>query len=226
MSKIIKRKIKKGERLDLVISTSTVPLLFIIIFSSIILIATAQIGGAQEYTISTNYAPDAEFSANKTWGKAPLTVQFIDESIGSPTKWKWSFGDNSVMIEGTTSYYQNPTHTYEKAGTYEVKETAINSVGKTTETKTDYIIVTSSDNPVPPSDYAPDAEFSASIKLGKSPLTVQFTDESTENPTEWKWNFGDGSDIIDGTTSDFQNPTHTYEKAGTYEVKETAINSV
>jgi PKD repeat protein len=29
--------------------------------------------------------------------------------------------------------------------------------------------------------------------------------------------------IIDGFTLTYQNPTHTYEKAGVYEVKETAI---
>jgi PKD repeat protein len=167
--------------------------------------------------------PDADFSASQTTGEAPLTVSFTDESMGSPTEWKWNFGDGSPIIDGTTSAYQNPTHTYEEAGVYEVKETAINSAGRDTETKTGYITVISSvETPVID---IPDADFSASQTTGEAPLTVSFTDESMGSPTEWKWNFGDGSPIIDGTTSAYQNPTHTYEEAGVYEVKETAINS-
>ncbi|KKH03672.1 PKD domain-containing protein [Methanosarcina mazei] len=178
---------------------------------------------------STGTAPTADFSASHTTGEAPLKVSFTDESTGSPTEWKWNFGDGSPIIDGTTSAYQNPTHTYEKAGVYEVKETAINSVGRDTETKTGYITVTapdSTDTTSEPTETAPDADFSADITSGTAPLTVTFTDESTGSSTEWKWNFGDGSPIIDGTTSAYQNPTHTYEKAGVYEVKETAINSV
>lgn len=144
MSKIIPKKVNKRDRLDLIISTLTAPLLFIIIFSSIVLIAVAQIDGVEEYTTDTEYAPDAEFSADVIWGYAPLTVKFTDESTGNPTEWKWNFGDGSPIIDGTTSDYQNPTHTYEKAGVYEVKETAINSVGRNTEIKTEYITVKSS----------------------------------------------------------------------------------
>jgi YVTN family beta-propeller protein len=65
----------------------------------------------------------------------------------------------------------------------------------------------------------PHVEFSADVILGPPPLTVQFTDKSTGNPTEWEWNFGDG------VTSSDRNPEHKYRKAGTYTVKETVINS-
>ena len=48
-----------------------------------------------------------------------------------------------------------------------------------------------------------------SIPFGE---TVTFTDQSTGNPGIWAWDFGDGQ------TSNLQNPTHTYNSAGTYEV--------
>jgi len=184
--------------------------------------------------------PVPDFSASETSGEAPLTVTFIDESTGSPTEWKWNFGDGSTIIDGTTSAYKNPTHTYEEAGVYEVKETAINSAGRNTEIKSSYITVIAPESTdispqsteIAPPDTAPQStgtapvpDFSASVTSGEAPLTVTFTDESTGSPTEWKWNFGDGSTIIDGTTSAYKNPTHTYEEAGVYEVKETAINS-
>ncbi len=162
--------------------------------------------------------PDADFSASVTSGEAPLTVSFTDESSGSPNAWQWNFGDSSDIL---TKY--NPTHIFTKAGTYTVTETVTNEAGKDAETKTNYITVTAP--PDTPTVAVPVPDFSASVTSGEAPLTVTFTDESTGSPTAWKWNFGDGSTIIGGTTSAYKNPTHTYEKAGIYEVKETAINS-
>jgi hypothetical protein len=49
--------------------------------------------------------------------------------------------------------------------------------------------------------------------------TVQFTDTSTNTPTEWAWTFGDS------TTSALQNPTKTYSTPGTYTVSLTAGNA-
>ncbi len=57
------------------------------------------------------------FYASPTYGKAPLRVQFIDQSYGSPTRWTWSFGD------GGFSYQKNPYHTYLKKGTYSIRLT-------------------------------------------------------------------------------------------------------
>ncbi|MBA2465533.1 MAG: PKD domain-containing protein [Nocardioidaceae bacterium] len=65
----------------------------------------------------------------------------------------------------------------------------------------------------------PAASFTASPSSGTAPLTVKLTDTSTNNPTSWSWNFGNG------TTSTTQNPTATYASAGTYTVTMTASNS-
>ena len=42
--------------------------------------------------------------------------------------------------------------------------------------------------------------------------TINFTDASLNQPNYWQWDFGDG------TTSNLQNPNHTYLQAGTYDV--------
>jgi len=66
----------------------------------------------------------------------------------------------------------------------------------------------------------PVAAFSADVTSGDAPLTVQFTDASTNTPTSWDWDFGDGS-----SHSSDQNPTHEYTTAGTYTVTLTATNA-
>jgi PKD repeat protein len=47
---------------------------------------------------------------------------------------------------------------------------------------------------------------------------VTFTDQSTNSPTSWLWDFGDG------TTSPNQNPVHQYTVAGYYTVTLIATN--
>jgi len=151
-------------------------------------------------------APVAAFSASPTSGNAPLKVVFTDRSKGSPTSWKWSFGD------GTYSTEKNPVHTYSKAGRYTVSLTVKNSVGKCTLTGFGYIKVAA---PL----QAPVAAFTAAPTSGKAPLKVTFADKSKGSPTAWKWSFGDG------TYSTARNPVHTYSKAGKYTVTLTAKNA-
>ncbi|OPY29365.1 MAG: FG-GAP repeat protein [Methanocella sp. PtaU1.Bin125] len=81
--------------------------------------------------------PDAEFSADPTSGDPPLTVQFTDLSTNLPNQWFWEFGDEE------NSEDQNPSHEYVRPGTYTVSLTAYNIIGDDTETKTDYITVSS-----------------------------------------------------------------------------------
>ena len=71
---------------------------------------------------------NANFSANPTYGYAPLNVDFTDTSSGTPTSWSWDFGD------GTNSTPQNPTHTYSTAGNYTVTLTATNADGQSANT--------------------------------------------------------------------------------------------
>ncbi len=149
--------------------------------------------------------PVANFSAIPTSGTAPLNVSFTDYSKGSPTAWKWSFGD------GVNSTEQNPTHTYSKAGNYTVVLTASNFAGSSKITKPSYIKVKTVIRPA--------ANFTSNVTSGFAPLNVAFTDKSTGVPTAWKWSFGDGMNSTE------QNPTHKYSKEGNYTVVLTASNS-
>jgi len=67
--------------------------------------------------------------------------------------------------------------------------------------------------------YPPDADFSANQTNIFTGTTVNFTDLSTNTPTSWSWDFGDGN------TSTQQNPSNQYNTAGTYTVTLTATNA-
>lgn len=159
-------------------------------------------------TSNTGSAPGmtADFSGTPTSGKTPLNVTFTDKTTGSPTSWKWDFGD------GTSGTEKNPKHAYTAAGTYTVTLTANNGASSNIATKTNYITVTAGTP-------APVAGFSSNVTSGTSPLTVAFTDTSTNSPTSWNWSFGDG------TSSTEKNPKHTYSAAGSYTVALTASNT-
>ncbi len=70
----------------------------------------------------------------------------------------------------------------------------------------------------PLSPLKPLADFTGSPLSGSVPLTVQFTDQSKYEPTQWLWNFGDNE------TSLAQNPTHTFSSIGTYTITLTVSN--
>lgn len=63
------------------------------------------------------------------------------------------------------------------------------------------------------------ADFIANPTSGQAPLQVTFTDLSTNNPTSWQWDFGDGG------SSTSQNPSHTYTSDGSYTVKLIVANA-
>jgi hypothetical protein len=60
-------------------------------------------GGAGTVPSASTLAPN--FVANVTNGTAPLTVQFLGVSTGSPTAWLWDFGDYT-----TSTTKSHPTH--------------------------------------------------------------------------------------------------------------------
>jgi gliding motility-associated-like protein len=134
-------------------------------------------------------------------------IQFTDSTVipgVQPAVWNWSFGD------GGQSSFPNPTHTYQNPGPYNV--TLISSAQVGCEDTVTLPIV------VPPIPYA---NFNIDTLCG---LTKNFTDQSTiANPggiVSWFWDFGDGS------TDTIQNPSHTYNSPGNFNVTLIITDSV
>jgi PKD repeat protein len=145
--------------------------------------------------------PVAGFFANVTEGPAPLAVGFSDTSTGSPSHWRWDFGD------GTSNTSRNSTHTFSTNGIYSVRLISGDPYCRSTSAVQTVSVGT------------PNVNFSSALTEGIAPLTVAFNGTATGSPSVWLWEFGDG------TTSTLQNPDHTYITAGVYTVNLSATNS-
>ena len=73
-----------------------------------------------------------------------------------------------------------------------------------------------------PNTAPPVASFTSNYVPGGCANTITFTDQSTNLPTAWFWNFGDG---YTGPQQTQQNPTHTYTTTGSYNVSLTVTNA-
>ncbi len=68
----------------------------------------------------------------------------------------------------------------------------------------------------------PVAGFGVSPAVGAAPLTVDFTDLTSNSPTGWEWDFeNDGN--VDSTG---QNPTNLYNQPGVYDTRLSVVNPV
>ncbi|WNJ17940.1 PKD domain-containing protein [Pontibacter sp. G13] len=126
-----------------------------------------------------------------------LHAVFSDQSAGTATGWVWDFGD------GGSSVIQNPIHFYDEDGVYEVKMIVSNACGDFDTTVYELAICT---------------QMEAQFAVDPSGLTQTFTDQTSGEPLEWLWQFGDGNQSI------IQAPTYTYSQSGWYEVCLTVDN--
>ncbi|MBN1166592.1 MAG: PKD domain-containing protein, partial [Methanospirillaceae archaeon] len=151
----------------------------------------------------------AGFIGSPRTGTAPLTVAFLDQSKNNPTTWQWMFGDGSI------STVQNPTHSYEKPGSYPVSLSVANTRSEDTITWEDYITV---------GDPGLVADFEVIPRSGKKPLTIAAYDLSLGDIVTWEWTFVHDS----GSTpvqSFEQDPVVTLDKGGNWDVTLTVTDS-
>lgn len=96
-------------------------------------------GSVEDYTVlimTPATAPTAGFLADLPTSCTGL-VQFRDTSSTAPSRWQWTFGD------GGTSTLQHPQHQYAAPGTYTVSLQASNAYGTQTQTRSNYVTVSS-----------------------------------------------------------------------------------
>ena len=115
----------------------------------------------------------------------------------SVTHWLWSFGN------GDSAFVKNPLYIYSQTGNYSISLKAISNSGCTNSlTKS----ITIRPKPLP--------LFNASLACINNAYTFQDLSQppSGNSITSWLWHFGDT------TTSSQQNPLHTYNSTGTYNI--------
>lgn len=146
--------------------------------------------------------------ADFTFTCSTLTCNF-DGSLSSAqpnATYSWAWGDATANGSGKTA-----SHTYAASGTYNVTLTVTDAYG--TSSKTKAVTVSSSPPPTP----APVANFTFAC----SSLSCTFTNTSTAQPNAtWVWVWGDGT-----PNSTARSPSHTFARAGTYQVKLTATDA-
>jgi len=174
----------------------------------------------------------AKFVLTPASGDAPLLIQCTDESSGLANRYLWEFGDGAV------SESHNPSHRYTSPGSYSVKLTIYGTSGISSADQVvlvgptlgrpsrlngyaNYPYLLSDTQNISEKERVVSSEqktsklvadFYLSRKSGRSPLKVQYYDQSSGTIETWKWNFGDGE------ISEEQNPVHVYSSAGTYTV--------
>ena len=155
-------------------------------------------------TVTVVNTPQVSFtSTGATTACGSLTVNFVNNTTGGGANtYTWNFGDGTA-----TSSQQNPSHTYNTAGTFTVTLSASLGTCSDADSLVNYITV----NPAPTASFA-----AANVCLGD---VMNFTNNST-GATSYAWNFGDGG------TSTGTNPSHTYASANTFPVTLIASNGV
>ncbi|MFX3625834.1 MAG: PKD domain-containing protein [bacterium] len=140
------------------------------------------------------YAVDAKFDVTPILGCNPMTVNVTDKSFNA-LNYQWDFGD------GTTDTVANPNHTYTQAGKYTITLIISNPNScNLADSFTRTVEVLERTTP----------EFDLSQEDCESEKAT-FTNQSA-NALGFLWRFGDG------TTSTDENPEHTFDKSGTYNV--------
>ncbi|QYZ79628.1 PKD domain-containing protein [Methanofollis formosanus] len=76
-----------------------------------------------------NGGPSAAFTVTSPVFMPGVPVTFNDTSVGAPTSWSWTFGDETLTT-------RNVTRTYDTAGTYLANLTVANALGTNTTTRT------------------------------------------------------------------------------------------
>ncbi|PSR11770.1 MAG: hypothetical protein C7N36_14880, partial [Bacteroidetes bacterium] len=141
-------------------------------------------------------------TATNTNGCTPLDVTFTASPQAAGQTYAWTFPGGTPA----TSTAPNPTVEYVNAGQFAVTLSITNAAGTATVTEPNLVVV----------GRGPQADFQVDDTPGQA--NVSFTNQS-QGADQYNWFFGDGA------TASTNNPTHTYQAAGDYEVVLVAANT-
>jgi alpha-tubulin suppressor-like RCC1 family protein len=160
-------------------------------------------------------APTASFTWTPATPAVGGPVSFTDTSTGQPTSWSWDFGD------GSSSSQQQPVHTFQSAGSFDVELTVSNQYGSDSVFRTVTVgapsgsalwawgnnqsgqLGTGSRNPL----YIPDP-----VEVSSAGQVVSFCTGITasvivkEDGTVWAWGANSLGQLGDGTFEDRLDP--------------------
>jgi len=191
--------------------------------------------GGGRVTSDTNLLPSLQYYTS-TLGAETIRIEIDPSSLQEAQAWEKVFKDSAYMNNLPSGWYSTGSSGDASSGNAYIEITGP-STGEDVDVvidifRADFLTTirgalpgvgstpATTGTPTPtPTPSPPVADFSGSPTSGERPLTVTFTDLSTNSPTSWAWTFGEGN------TSTAQNPSHTYSSAGTYTVSLTATNS-
>jgi len=137
-----------------------------------------------------------------------VTISVIaTDSDGNITEVRFFVDGNSKESVSSPPYKYDWNTSGESIGSHTLKATSVDNTGASTSDELTIEIIKGESS-----------DFTASPTSGDAPLTVNFTDQSTNNPSSWNWDFGDGSNSTE------QSPSHMYNDMGQYDVTLTATN--
>src|SRR5919106_1400542 len=160
-----------------------------------------------------------EITSEDTEGIAPATFEFEANVAGGmqPYTISWDYGDEGTSggEEEREENDEDVEHTFDVAGTYNMRVSVTDSTGRTASGSILIIV----DEPPPLTA----VNIISNDTEGIAPATFEFEAEVTGGiePYTYRWNFGDGS----RETGDDETIEHTFEEAGTYNVNLIVIDS-
>lgn len=149
---------------------------------------------SDDVVIAYKILPKVDFDPLPAFGCAPLTVSFVNNSVGG-APFSWDFGD------GTRSNSANIDHTYNIPGSYKVRLSGTGPDGKILYRDTTIIV-----------QKVPVAQFEVTPDTAYLPGRPVHFFNLTENIDSLYWEFGDGN------SSREQDPSYTYPAVGSYNV--------
>lgn len=136
------------------------------------------------------------------------------KSTGTGVTYTWSVNSGGNL---NATNIANPTATASAPGIYYYKVSANNGQCTVTDSIRVKVIIVAK----------PTAAFTNSISNALTSTSIQFTDNSTNLPNNWKWTFSPNTvTFLNSTSSTSKNPTVQFTAAGTYTVKLVVGNNI